>query len=59
LYPIEMDDFFGDTLIFKVTKKMKDGVDSGMVYVVEDFFIGHSFMDIWLNQFHSTYGSVV
>jgi len=54
-----MDDFFGDTLIFKVTKKMKDGVDSGMVYVVEDFFIGHSFMDIWLNQFHSTYGSVV
>jgi len=53
-----MDDFFGDPLLFKVTKKMKDGVDSGMVYEVEDFFVGPSLMDIWLNPFHFAYGSV-
>ena len=50
-----MDDFFGDPLLFKVTKKMKDGVDSGMVYEVEDFFVGPSLMDIWLNPFHFAY----
>jgi hypothetical protein len=39
-----MDDFFGDPLLFKVTKKMKDGPNSGMLYKVEDFFCW-SFLD--------------
>jgi hypothetical protein len=51
-----MEDYFGDPLLFKVNKKMKEGHDSGMAYVIEDLFVDLALMNIWVNPLHSAYG---
>lgn len=59
LYPNEIDDLFGDLIIFKVNKKWKDDVESIMVHGVLGVMIDHSLINIYVNPSHSAYGCLV
>jgi hypothetical protein len=59
LYPNEIDELFGDPLLFKVNKKFSGGEGSAMVYEVLEMFDDPSLINVYVNPFHSVYGPLV
>jgi hypothetical protein len=57
--PYEFDDLVREVFLFKVNKSMKEGIDSGMTYDVEDVFDDLCLVNMWLDANEGVYDSAV